>query len=219
MYLEFIVASGIFALVAGMFLLAKSKKEALGAFFSFISWFVIAMGIGLILCGITRAFLANCSHKSSFWGKNHFYKQSCMPHCCMMQAGKMACCMHLSGKCFYDDKFYCDSMEDLCNHKMKKMKLMDNFSDLTPVQKADSRVKSLTELLDLSQQQIPKVRQILLTSFTEKHKIISENSHDKQKCDILIEKNKELKLQEMKKILTPEQFIKYEKSCNKPCRK
>jgi hypothetical protein len=42
----------LLAILAGTLLLIKSKKEALGKFFNFISWFFIVVGFALFLCFI-----------------------------------------------------------------------------------------------------------------------------------------------------------------------
>jgi hypothetical protein len=42
----------LLAILAGTLLLIKTKKEALGKFFNFISWFFIIVGFALFLCFI-----------------------------------------------------------------------------------------------------------------------------------------------------------------------
>lgn len=44
----------LLALVAGMYLLAKTRKESLGKFFGFVSWLVICVSLLAMLCSLSR---------------------------------------------------------------------------------------------------------------------------------------------------------------------
>jgi hypothetical protein len=48
------ISFSLLALVAGMYLLDKTKKEGLGNFYNVISWIVIVVSILTLLCSLTR---------------------------------------------------------------------------------------------------------------------------------------------------------------------
>jgi hypothetical protein len=58
----------LIAIVSGTFLLAKTKSEALGSFFKFISWFVIIMGFLSLICLGIRCMKHSC-HREGKCGK------------------------------------------------------------------------------------------------------------------------------------------------------
>lgn len=51
------ISFSLLALVAGMILLNKTKKEGLGKFYNFISWLVIIVSLLTLLCSLTRGVL------------------------------------------------------------------------------------------------------------------------------------------------------------------
>ena len=57
------ISIALLALAAGMLLLDKTKKEALGNFFRYISWFIIIVSLLVIACELTRsAIRITCHH-------------------------------------------------------------------------------------------------------------------------------------------------------------
>ena len=48
------ISLGLLAVVAGMFLLAKTKKEALGSFFKYVSYLVIFIGFLAVACAFSQ---------------------------------------------------------------------------------------------------------------------------------------------------------------------
>ena len=54
----------LIAIVAGMFLLAKTKKEELGLFFKVVSYIVIAVGFAALICLAVRCFCGTCHNGS-----------------------------------------------------------------------------------------------------------------------------------------------------------
>src|SRR5271157_5234525 len=101
------LAISLLAILAGILLLAKFKKDGLGKFFSFISWFFIVVGfvlfIGFIAGGIYRMshFHKMCPNECrqemmmrgphhGFWGPEQ--APCCMKHDSMM---KPSCCKHM----------------------------------------------------------------------------------------------------------------------------
>ena len=44
------IAALLLSLTGGMFLLAKTRKEALGLFYKLVAWFIIVLSFGLICC-------------------------------------------------------------------------------------------------------------------------------------------------------------------------
>ncbi len=65
----------LLAIVAGMFLLAKTKSETLGKFFKFVSWFVIIMGFLCIVCLSMRCMKHCCSREEGHSDKCEHYKE------------------------------------------------------------------------------------------------------------------------------------------------
>lgn len=53
MMLATTISLGLIAVVAGMFLLAKTKTENLGTFFKIVSYSIVAIGLGVVLCTAT----------------------------------------------------------------------------------------------------------------------------------------------------------------------
>ena len=76
----------LLALVAGMYLLDKTKKEGLGSFFSFISWLVIVVSILTLLCALSRGGMKMRK------GHKECEMEMCGPG---MMGGD--CCMHMRG--------------------------------------------------------------------------------------------------------------------------
>jgi hypothetical protein len=52
----------LLALVAGMYLLDKTRKEGLGKFFGFISWFVISLALLVAVCTLAQACYIHFGH-------------------------------------------------------------------------------------------------------------------------------------------------------------
>jgi hypothetical protein len=60
------ISLGLLATVAGMFLLAKTKAENLGTFFKIVSYSIVAIGLGVVLCTATCGI---CNMMSKCCGK------------------------------------------------------------------------------------------------------------------------------------------------------
>jgi hypothetical protein len=129
------IALTLLAAVSGMYLLAKTKAENLGRFFSFISWCVVLIAGLILICQLTRGILSmacrtgicppseNCMPEMMI-DKHvcmHGMKENCMMH---SRCGTEECCSgkgcegmnKAQGKC-------CDEMEegeDGCHHGMNK---------------------------------------------------------------------------------------------------
>ena len=103
------ISLSLLALVAGMFLLDKTKKEGLGKFFSFISWLVIVVALLILLCSLSRGvWRMSCRH---YMGGS---LEMCRPR--MMDED---CCMPMRGRGGMMD-------EDHCGGMMGKGKMKDN---------------------------------------------------------------------------------------------
>jgi hypothetical protein len=55
------IALMLLSLTAGMFLLYKTKKESLGTFFKIVSWFVIVVSLGSMICCTMRCVFHGCN--------------------------------------------------------------------------------------------------------------------------------------------------------------
>ena len=108
-----------------------------------------------------------------------------------------------------------EKMKCCGGQEMDKMGCGGDMDKMTPEQKADDKVKMLTEKLKLTNEQIPKVKDILLKSFQECDQNMKMAGGDKEKCDKMCEKNCKDKLDALKKVLTPEQFKNLPPCCTK----
>lgn len=93
-----ILVIGLTIIMAGTLLLIKVRKEGLGKFFSFVSWFNIILGFLMMIC-----FFASGIYKM----KNHCKegKQGCDQRIMMKHCGKSMC------KCYCFSNHGCD-MDD-----------------------------------------------------------------------------------------------------------
>jgi hypothetical protein len=117
------IALSLLALVAGMYLLDKTKKEGLGKFYNFISWVVIVISILILLCGLTRG-LMRMKHGGNYgYGRMEMCRPGMMDDCCMPMrghCGKMMreeCCDEMMG----GEKMHgCGDMEEEDDDGMEK---------------------------------------------------------------------------------------------------
>lgn len=66
----------LLAIVAGMFLLAKTRAEALGKFFKFVSYTVIVAGFLCLICCIMHC----CCMMGCSSGSSCMQQEQCMSH-------------------------------------------------------------------------------------------------------------------------------------------
>ena len=127
-----------------------------------------------------------------------------MMGCCDKEKGMMGC-----------DK---DKEKMGCGHDMDKEKMgcMDK-DKMTPEQKADARVKFLTEKIKLTPEQAPKVKDIFLKCFQTCDQNMKDAKGDKEKCGKLCEKCCKDRTDAFKKVLTAEQFKNLPECCTKMC--
>ena len=95
------VAFTLFALLGGMHLLAKTRKEMLGNFFTWISYIIIAISVLLLICQATQGVIRMACHRGEY------------SECCMMpgRMGEREHCERMgSGKC-------CEEMDEDKGHK------------------------------------------------------------------------------------------------------
>src|SRR5260221_10294914 len=81
----------LFALLGGMYLLAKTKKEMLGKFFTWISYLIIVVSLLVLICQCTRGVMRMVYHNRGYYESEN---------CCMMREGGMwhgRCVMHFNG--------------------------------------------------------------------------------------------------------------------------
>jgi heme A synthase len=97
------IALALLALVAGMYLLDKTKKEGLGKFFNFIAWVVIVVSLLILLCGLTRGLIRmQCANR--FESRMEMCRPGMMgDDCCMPMRGhhgrmmREECCDEMMG--------------------------------------------------------------------------------------------------------------------------
>lgn len=104
------LAISLLAILAGILLLAKFKKDGLGKFFSFVSWFFIVVGF-LLFIGFIAGGIGRMSHMHKMgppeWRHEMMMKDfhhgmcPCGPMekpCCMKHDSMMkSCCKHMVG--------------------------------------------------------------------------------------------------------------------------
>ena len=216
MILPFVVSFTLLALIAGMFLLAHTKKDNLGGFFKFISWFVIVSSIVMMVYAIS----AN-SCRLMMRCKMGCDKEMMMGKCGMHgPEGMMGCCGHdgMMGGCDKEKMGCCDKEKGMmgCDKDKEKMGCKD-MDKMTPEQKADAKVKMLTEKIKLTPEQAPKVKDIFLKCYQSCDMNMKDAKGDKDKCNKMCEKNCKDKVEALKKVLTPEQFKNLPECCTKMC--
>lgn len=107
----------LIAIIFGAKLLAQSQKENLGGLYKFLSWFVIVVGILIVLCDFTHGCMRMC-HRAGNDGMmyNHCMMMdrcddgmmmSCPPMWMMHRRGSMNCC---NGMMNCNDGGSCDGM-------------------------------------------------------------------------------------------------------------
>jgi len=94
-----LLAVSLLAILAGTLLLAKTKKEELGKFFTYISWFFVVVGfilfIGFIAGGICK--MSHCCKPVQSNCQHEMMMKDCQPgmhgdKCCPAQGmGKSSC--------------------------------------------------------------------------------------------------------------------------------
>jgi hypothetical protein len=113
-----LLAISLLALLAGTLLLAKTRKEELGKFFAFISWFFIVVGF-LLFIGFLGGGICRLVHHG-FIGKPNCQQEMMMKGCDHgMQGG--ICCPEGMDKGMCSPKPGCmshDSMMKCCSKKM-----------------------------------------------------------------------------------------------------
>jgi hypothetical protein len=124
----------LFALLGGMHLLAKTKKEMLGNFFTWISYLIIVVSLALLVCQSTRAVMRMTCCRNSCSSSESCCMPGMMHHCGMMRHCEMG-----QGKCC-DEMKECKMKNDSgCCDKMKHGKCAD--MDEEKEEKADSTKK------------------------------------------------------------------------------
>jgi hypothetical protein len=123
-----ILAVSLLALLAGTLLLAKIKKEELGKFFTYISWFFIVVGfllfIGFVAGGICK--MSHCCKSGKAECCQEMMMKDCGPG---MHAG--GCCSPDMGKGSCDEKGNCmhhDSIKKCCSEQ----KEVDTLTVIVP---------------------------------------------------------------------------------------
>jgi hypothetical protein len=215
MVLIILICLALIALVGGMILLSKTKKDNLGGFFKFVSWFVIVMSFAVILfsvgTGMCRGFRHACGkgcmkERGCMYGPQGMMKcgpdgRVCMIPCCEKEMRK--CCMNKENEmgCKGEGKEMIG-----CGKYMNKMCAGKGMENMTPEQKAENKVKMLTEKLKLTSAQIPKVKEAFLKCFQTCEMNMKAAGGDKEKCEMLCKKCKSDKMDALTKVLTPEQM-------------
>jgi hypothetical protein len=210
MILPFVLSFTLLALVAGMFLLNKTRKDNLGGFFKFVSWFVIVASFVMMVYAIS----ANCCRIMKHHGM-------CGDKCCMtgpcgmMGRGHDGCCAGWGDK---DKDDCCKGKDKMCcgDHGMnqigwagvdtKKACCEGDMDKMTPEQKADEKIKMLNEKGKFTAVQLPKIKEIYVKYYKDCGANYKASGGDMEKCEKLCNKFQDEKVEALKKVLTPEQF-------------
>ena len=219
MLLAVVISFVLLVLIAGTLLLAKTRKDNLGGIFCFVSWFVIVSSFALIVFAISAHICKRmmchkmCNERGFMPG----------PGGMMMGRGHDGCCAGWDGKemgmcCKDKEKMGCEG-KDMnkmgCGGEMGKMKCGGDMSKMSPEQKADDKIKMLTEKLKLTSEQVPKVKEIYVQCFKACDDNMKMAGGDKGKCDQMCEKSCKEKMDALKKVLTAEQFKNLPPCCMK----
>ena len=101
----------LFALMAGMLLLSKTRKDQLGKFFSMISYLIIIVSLLLLICQCTRGIMRMTCHSGNCASTEHCSYMSGMDGKC-----EHGSCMMMHHGCT-DGNVRC--MEEMKECKMK----------------------------------------------------------------------------------------------------
>jgi hypothetical protein len=116
----------LIAIVFGAKLLAQSQKENLGGLYKFLSWFVIVLGLLIMLCDLTHGFMRMC-HRGcdrEMMNKNCMMMDRCDDGMMYHHGGNMNCC---NGMMNCQDGGNCNGMMNCtpggsCNNSMMNCK-------------------------------------------------------------------------------------------------
>lgn len=102
MMLAISISLGLLAATAGMFLLAKTKAENLGAFFKIVSYTIVGIGLGVALCtascGICQMMCKGCG-KGAEGCNEKGYDGKCGATKSCASWDKASCAKGKKGKC------------------------------------------------------------------------------------------------------------------------
>ncbi len=233
MILAVAISFALLAIVAGMFLLAKTRKDNLGKCFSFMSWFVVFSGFIIILFAVSAGTCKYVHHHKMMCNKEmncKFDKKPCMmgdfDGCrgmCCMNCDKI-CCEHNMGKMGCElgmgkmgcgpgmGKMGCgQGMGKMgCEPGMGRIGYNSDMWKMTPEEKVDKCIKICSERMKLTNEQIPKVREIILKSIKDREQNMKTAGGCNATCEKLCDKTNKDKMEALKKVLTPEQLKELE---------
>jgi len=226
-----VILFALLVIIAGMYLLAKTKKEDLGRFFKFISYFVVISGLAIILIviqlsifrmvGVCREKFMHmrmnkeCNKEMPFQMGNH-------KMCMMMNNDEMDGCNKVVKKIEIvgDDK--CDMMKmdgnnmpcgmgPTCMMKMGGDKSCGTGSGcdlkcLSPEERAMVITKRISDKVTLTADQFTKVQALILDISNKKEAMMKQTDGDPIKLEGMMKKYKQENMDAIKKLLTPAQI-------------
>ncbi len=225
-----IILFALLVIIAGMFLLAKTKKEDLGRFFKFISYTVVISGFVIILIVVQLSILrmAGQSRNNFMYFGWHYGNDKEMPFpppcnhkMMMMNDDMMEGNHHFIKKIEIDGNNKCGMMKMDGNAVCEMgpgcmMKMRDNngcgtnpacnLKCLSPQERAIIIAKRISDKVSLTTDQLPKVQTLILDISNKKEAIIKTGNEDPIKLEGLMKKHRQESMDALKKLLTPAQI-------------
>ncbi len=224
-----VILFALLVIVAGMFLLAKSKKEELGKFFKFISYTVVISGFVIIFIVIQISIirtLGECRNKFMYFGMHKGFNKE-MP--CPMPDHKM---IMMNEDIMNDGNNIIKKIEIVGDDKCGMMKIgsgngcgmstncimkMGNdkgcgsgtscqLKCLSPEERAMVITKRISDKVTLTTEQFTKVQALLIEISKKKEILMKEGGEDPIKIEGLMKKHEQERIDAIKKLLTPAQI-------------
>jgi hypothetical protein len=223
-----IILFAFLVIVAGMFLLARTRKDELGRFFKFISYLVVISGFAIILIviqlSIFRMF-GECRNRFSHFGMHKGFNKE-MP--CPVGDNKMI----FMNEEIMDEgnlvrKIEINGDEDPCMMKtggnngcgmgpggMMKIQLDKSCGNgpacdlkcLAPQERAMIITKRISDKVTLSTEQFTKVQALILDISGKREILMKQSINDPIKMDAMMKQHHQESMDALKKLLTAAQI-------------
>jgi len=202
------VSLALLVLTAGMFLLAKTNKDNLGRFFKFISIFIIACSFLIMGLSLVRGFTKMILHKAQRQEQG-FYREHRQHHRSFDREHPYRRMQDWNNR---DEENNMPEYEnEHRSHEFENFREPHQFRDHGWSEKnggmrVERMVERYTTSLNLTADQIIKLKEILKSSFQKQKELMSQPNGNREQFRKLAKENRESRMEAIKKILTPEQL-------------
>ncbi|MDP4266803.1 MAG: hypothetical protein Q8880_05160 [Bacteroidota bacterium] len=162
-----IICLSLLAVVAGMNLLNKTRKNNLGKFYRFVSWFVIVGSFVMILLAIEAGIFQYIMHRIN--GKE--IEEKAFMHERYMHMYDYDNILYHRHNCPCCTKNCSEEMGKCCMQNVKSTGCTQQVEYQSNDEKAENIVKMLTIKLKLSKDQIPQAKDIVIKNLNMKDEV------------------------------------------------